>query len=138
MSNRMKGIVTVVIGILIAIMPTPEGLDPHAQYYFAVFVAVIVGLILEPIPAALVGLSGVSFAAIFGLVGETAKESRAWALGGFSNGVIWLIFAAFMFALGYKKSGLGNICIPVSGPKYIQNNPCIHMDTSRSSVQNET
>jgi len=103
----MKGIVTVVIGILIAILPTPEGLDPHAQYYFAVFVAVIVGLILEPIPAALVGLSGVSFAAIFGLVGETAKESRAWALGGFSNGVIWLIFAAFMFALGYKKSGLG-------------------------------
>ena len=67
---------------------------------------VIVGLILEPIPAALIGLTGVAFCATFGLVGNS-KESIKWALSGFSNGVIWLIFAAFMFALGYKKSGLG-------------------------------
>jgi len=26
-------------------------------------------------------------------------------LSGFSNGTVWLIFAAFMFALGYDKSG---------------------------------
>jgi len=68
---------------------------------------VIVGLILEPVPAALIGLTGVAFSATFGLVAEGAKANRAWALSGFSNGVIWLIFAAFMFALGYKKSGLG-------------------------------
>ena len=67
------------------------------------FLGVIVGLILEPIPAALIGLTGVAFSATFGLVGDTAKASRDWALSGFSNGVIWLIFAAFMFALGYKK-----------------------------------
>ena len=48
-----------------------------------------------------------SLSATLGLVGETAKANRDWALSGFSNGVIWLIFAAFMFALGYKKSGLG-------------------------------
>ncbi|MBU1230043.1 MAG: anion permease [Proteobacteria bacterium] len=30
-----------------------------------------------------------------------------WALGGFSNGTVWLIFIAFMFALGYEKTGLG-------------------------------
>jgi Sodium:sulfate symporter transmembrane region len=29
------------------------------------------------------------------------------ALSGFSNGTVWLIFGAFMFALGYEKSGLG-------------------------------
>jgi len=52
-------------------------------------------------------LTGVAFCAIFGLIGQSAKEARNWALSGFSNGVIWLIFAAFMFALGYKKSGLG-------------------------------
>ncbi|MDC0933751.1 DASS family sodium-coupled anion symporter [Arcobacteraceae bacterium] len=88
-------------------LPTPEGLAVDAQYFFAIFLGVIVALILEPIPAALVGLIGVSFSAILGLVGETAKANRDWALSGFSNGVIWLIFAAFMFALGYKKSGLG-------------------------------
>ncbi len=107
MSNTVKMIIPIIVGILVALLPTPEGLDPNAHRFFAVFVGVIVGLILEPIPAALIGLTGVAFSAAFGLVGETSKASKAWALSGFSNGVIWLIFAAFMFALGYKKSGLG-------------------------------
>jgi L-tartrate/succinate antiporter len=107
LSNNMKMALPIIIAIVVAVLPTPEGLSVNAHYFFAVFLGVIVGLILEPIPAALIGLIGVSFAAVFGLVGETAKASRSWALSGFSNGVIWLIFAAFMFALGYRKSGLG-------------------------------
>jgi L-tartrate/succinate antiporter len=107
MSNIVKVIIPILVTIIISILPTPEGLDTNAQYFFAVFMGVIVGLILEPIPAALIGLVGVSFSATFGLVSENPKESISWALSGFSNGVIWLIFAAFMFALGYKKSGLG-------------------------------
>ena len=107
MSNNMKIAIPLIIAIIVAILPTPEGLTVNAQYFFAVFLGVIVGLILEPIPPALIGLTGVAFCATFGLVGESAKEARTWALSGFSNGVIWLIFAAFMFALGYKKSGLG-------------------------------
>jgi len=107
LSNNMRMAIPIVVAIVVALLPTPEGLSINAHYFFALFLGVIVGLILEPIPAALIGLTGVAFAATFGLVGETAKASRAWALSGFSNGVIWLIFAAFMFALGYKKSGLG-------------------------------
>ncbi|RXK14654.1 anion permease [Halarcobacter mediterraneus] len=103
----MKMLLPILVAIVIALLPTPEGLSTNAHYFFAVFLGVIVGLILEPIPAALIGLTGVAFCATFGLVGESAKASRDWALSGFSNGVIWLIFAAFMFALGYKKSGLG-------------------------------
>ena len=34
-------------------------------------------------------------------------DAIKWALSGFSNGTVWLIFAAFMFALGYEKTGLG-------------------------------
>ena len=107
LSNNMRMAIPIVVAVVVALLPTPEGLSINAHYFFALFLGVIVGLILEPIPAALIGLTGVAFAATFGLVGETAKASRAWALSGFSNGVIWLIFAAFMFALGYKKSGLG-------------------------------
>ncbi len=106
-SQTFKIALPIIVAIIVAIIPTPEGLSVNAQYFFAVFLGVIVALILEPIPAALIGLIGVSFSAAFGLVGETAKANRDWALSGFSNGVIWLIFAAFMFALGYKKSGLG-------------------------------
>jgi L-tartrate/succinate antiporter len=40
--------------------------------------------------------------------GFSAPDSAiAWALSGFSNTTVWLIFAAFMFALGYEKTGLG-------------------------------
>jgi L-tartrate/succinate antiporter len=107
LSQNMKIALPIIVAIIVAILPTPEGLAINAQYFFAIFLGVIVALILEPIPAALVGLIGVSLSATLGLVGETAKANRDWALSGFSNGVIWLIFAAFMFALGYKKSGLG-------------------------------
>jgi len=107
LSQNMKIAIPILVTIIIALLPTPEGLAVNGQYFFAIFLGVIVALILEPIPAALIGLVGVSLSATLGLVGETAKANRDWALSGFSNGVIWLIFAAFMFALGYKKSGLG-------------------------------
>ena len=102
-----KIIAPLAVLVVLWLLPAPEGLSVNAWHFFAVFLAVIVALILEPIPAALIGLTGVAFCAVFGLVGESATASRNWALSGFSNGVIWLIFAAFMFALGYKKSGLG-------------------------------
>ena len=35
------------------------------------------------------------------------NAALTWALSGFSNGTVWLIFGAFMFALGYEKTGLG-------------------------------
>ena len=36
-----------------------------------------------------------------------ANASLSWALSGFGNSTVWLIFGAFMFALGYEKTGLG-------------------------------
>jgi L-tartrate/succinate antiporter len=38
---------------------------------------------------------------------NVANASLSWALFGFSNGTVWPIFGAFMFALGYEKTGLG-------------------------------
>lgn len=87
--------------------PVPAGLSVGAWHYLAAFMAVIVGLVIEPVPAALVGLVGVSFVAMVGLAGKTPAANVKWALSGFSNSIIWLIFAAFMFALGYQKTGLG-------------------------------
>ena len=109
--------VPLLTGIVLALLPTPGGLAPHAWHYFALFAAVILALITEPIPAAAVGLIGVTVAATFGLVFTPAQmadpafrlsaESLRWALAGFANGTVWLIFAAFVFAMGYEKTGLG-------------------------------
>ena len=107
------------LGLVIALLPPPSGLAPHAWLYFAVFAAVVLALVLEPIPGALIGLTGVTVIALasrYALYGPAelaragfnpATASLGWALSGFSNATVWLIFAAFMFALGYEKSGLG-------------------------------
>jgi L-tartrate/succinate antiporter len=109
----------VVVAVVIALIPAPEGLTPHAWYYFAIFAGVITGLILEPLPGAAVGLIGVAVVMVlspyvFFSPDQLAKpgfrpaaEAIKWGLSGFSNTTVWLIFAAFMFALGYEKSGLG-------------------------------
>ena len=114
-----KFVTPVVVGIVIALIPAPAGLPQHAWYYFALFATVIVGLMLEPLPGGAIGISGVTLATLLApwvLYGpaELAKpgfnpSSAAinWALSGFSNATVWLIFGAFMFALGYEKTGLG-------------------------------
>ncbi len=112
-----KAIIPVLVAVVIALLPVPEGLAPNAWYYFAIFAAVIVGLILEPMPAAAIGLIGVVLIAILGLPFSAAQladpafntpaEAIKWVLAGFSNTTVWLIFAAFMLAMGYQLTGLG-------------------------------
>ena len=103
----VKAALPLIVGLILAVLPAPAGLTPGAWTFFALFAAVVVGLILEPIPAAAVGFIGVTLATVLGLVDPDPAKSLAWGLAGFSNGTVWLIFAAFMFALGYQKTGLG-------------------------------
>ena len=108
-----KAVLPLAIGVILWFVPTPQGLQPYAWHYFALFVAVIAALVIEPIPAAAAGLIGVTLAAALNLVPATADKAPTtadavrWALSGFSNGTVWLIFVAFMFAMGYEKTGLG-------------------------------
>lgn len=104
--QTVKKIIPIIVLLGIWFVPVPSGLSADAWHFIAIFMAVVVGLIIEPVPAALVGFTGISLVAVLGLMGSS-KESIKWALSGFSNTVIWLIFAAFMFAMGYKKTGLG-------------------------------
>jgi L-tartrate/succinate antiporter len=115
--DAAKAAVAVAAGLAVAVVPPPAGLSHAGWHYFGVFLAVIIGLVLEPIPAAAVGLVGVAYVAALGLVfdaGQLANpafnlpaEAVKWALSGFANSTVWLIFAAFMFALGYERTGLG-------------------------------
>ena len=95
-------------------MPVPDGLSKDGWLYFSLFLSVIIGLIIEPFPSAFIGLAGVVLACVLKVgpssspSGELSSEQLLkWGLSGFSNSTVWLIFVAFMFALGYEKSGLG-------------------------------
>ena len=102
-----RTIVPLAIGAVILMTPAPAGLSPHAWQYFALFTTVIVALITEPIAPAIIGMSGVIAGAMLGLVRETPAQSAQWALSGFGNATVWLIFAGYMFTLGYTQTGLG-------------------------------
>ncbi len=103
----LKTAIPLCVGITITLIPVPNGLAPNAWHFFAIFAAVVFGLIMEPIPAAAIGLIGVTASALLLVVEPTPKASIQWALGGFSNSTVWLIFAAFNFSLGYYNTGLG-------------------------------
>lgn len=107
------------VAALLAVWPAPEGLPQHAWYFLAIFVGVVAALVFEPLPGGAVGLiavTGVGLLAPWVLLSpdELARPgfrpenaALAWALSGFANGTVWLIFSAFVFALGYDKTGLG-------------------------------
>lgn len=106
-SKFVKALGPIIFWLLLRLLPVPAGLTPAAWHFFAIFAATILGLILEPLPPAAVGFIGVSFAAIMCYVSPTPAGSVAWALAGFSDKTVWLIFGAFIFSIGYAKSGLG-------------------------------
>jgi L-tartrate/succinate antiporter len=99
--------VPVAVAVAIALVPAPRGLAEGAWLYFALFVGVIAGLILEPIAPAAVGFIGVTLATALQFVGGNPADALKWGLSGFANDTVWLIFAAYMFAEGYEKTGLG-------------------------------
>jgi len=108
--------------IIIAVMlciPAPGDMPPRAWHYFAIFAGMIAGMILEPIPA-----TAVSFIAVVVCIAagdyllftpqeladpafKAGKEAMKWGLAGFANSTVWLVFGAFIFALGYEVTGLG-------------------------------
>jgi L-tartrate/succinate antiporter len=99
--------VPLAVAAAVAAVPVPAGLSPTAWHYFALFAGVVAGLMVEPVPAAAVGFIGMALGAASRLVAVEPEASLKWALSGFANGTVWLVFSAFMFALGYERTGLG-------------------------------
>ena len=114
-----RAVVPILITLVLAFMPPPTGLAQHAWYYFALFAGVIAALVTEPLPNPAVGLVGLTLAAVLSRWTLYSPEDLAkpgfnvvtgsinWALSGFASTTVWLVGAAFMFALGYEKTGLG-------------------------------
>ena len=115
-----KAVAPVAIALVLALLPVPSGLAPHAWYFFSIFVGVIVGLILEPLPGAaiaVIGITVVTVLAPFALFSpqqlsepgfRSASAALSWGLSGYSNSTVWLIFGAFILALAYSNTGLGH------------------------------
>ncbi len=90
-----KALAPIVLALVLALIPPPEGLAPHAWYFFAIFAGVILGLMLEPLPGGAIGLIGVTVVTVLSQFvlfapAELAKPgfkaynaALTWALSGF-------------------------------------------------------
>jgi DASS family divalent anion:Na+ symporter len=100
-SKLTKSLATVAIGIAIWFSPMPAGVTAQAWHLLAIFVATIVGFILNPIPIGAIAFTSISLSVIL----QVLKPAEA--LSGFADTTIWLIVSAFLFAKGFIKTGLG-------------------------------
>lgn len=107
MSQRWRLAWPLLVWLVLTLLPPPAGLVANQWHYFAVFAAAIVAMVLTTLPNGAIGLIAVSFIAAMRYVDADATASIRWALGGFGEPAVWLTFGAFLFALGYRRSGLG-------------------------------
>ncbi|WP_261165877.1 anion permease [Microbacterium sp. Marseille-Q6965] len=109
--------VMLALAVAIALAPTPEGVDERGMLMLGIFVATIVGLILQPLPTPAVSLVGLAAAMITGAMGMTpvrvdvagggTASLPIEALAGFANTTVLLIVAAFFISDGFLLTGLG-------------------------------
>ena len=107
MKITWKTFAPLVVWLAIYLVPVPAGLNADQWHYFAIFAAVITGLILESMPVGAVGIIGLTAAGVMGYVEHDPNKSLRWMLGGFAESTVWLIVGAFVFSIGYRRSGLG-------------------------------
>eukprot|EP00239_Pterosperma_sp_CCMP1384_P007091 CAMPEP_0197844158 /NCGR_PEP_ID=MMETSP1438-20131217/1138_1 /TAXON_ID=1461541 /ORGANISM="Pterosperma sp., Strain CCMP1384" /LENGTH=564 /DNA_ID=CAMNT_0043454795 /DNA_START=70 /DNA_END=1764 /DNA_ORIENTATION=- len=92
----------VAIGTAIWFIPPPAGVAIKAWKLLAIFVATIVGIILQPLPLGAVAMVGLGVSMVTGILTFPA------AFSAFATEIPWLIAIAFFLAKGFIKTGLGN------------------------------
>lgn len=96
-----KAAIPIVVGVIVYFLPAPDGVQPDGMHMLGIFVATILGLILQPLPTGSVALVGIALA----MITKTMPMDKA--LAGFSNKTVWLIVASFFIAQGFIVTGLG-------------------------------
>lgn len=89
------------VGMAIWLSPHPSGVSTDAWSLLAIFVATIVGIVLEPMPMGAIALCALAAVAL------THTLSLKDSLSGFSHPVIWLVMMAFFISRGFIKTGFG-------------------------------
>jgi len=88
-------------GVAIAAYPRPEGVPVESWSLLAIFIATVIGLMLQPLPGGAMVLLGVGATAVLGIQPVTQ------ALAGYGDPIVWLVLAAFFMSRGMIKTGLG-------------------------------
>jgi DASS family divalent anion:Na+ symporter len=98
----VKWLITIGVGVMIVLIPRPEGVTREAWTLLAIFIATIVGSIVQPLTGSAMVLLGVIATSAFGAL----KIEKA--LSGYADKYVWLVLAAFFISRAMIKTGLGH------------------------------
>ena len=101
---RVRGLVALVALYLfiVSVVPRPEVITPQGWRTAAIFACVIVGMIIEPLPA--------SALVILGLTAMSANGTpMREVLGGFAEPSVWLVIVAMLIARSMLDTGLAAV-----------------------------
>ena len=98
----LKWLIVIGCGLLIALIPPPEGVTREAWTLLAIFAATIVGSIVQPLTGSAMVLLGVVAVALF----KALPIEKA--LSGYADKFVWLVLAAFFISRAMIKTGLGH------------------------------
>jgi DASS family divalent anion:Na+ symporter len=100
-SIAVRLVISISIALVIWFFPKPESVTVEAWHLLAIFIATIVGIVLEPLPMGAIAVCGITALTL------TRTLTLGEALSGFSHSVIWLVVTAFFISRGFIKTGLG-------------------------------
>ncbi|TCP90144.1 DASS family divalent anion:Na+ symporter [Cricetibacter osteomyelitidis] len=100
-------IISIIVGLAIYLIPTPEGLSQRAWGMLALFVATIVAIIAKAAPMGAATLLALVISGVTGLTPIKAGKDEVAMLSGFANATIWLIGIAMFLSRAVIKTGLG-------------------------------
>ena len=92
--------VALLVGLVVWMLPTPDGLSPHAHIYLAMISSLLVLFLTEPIPLPMVMALGASAMIILGIGGT----SQVWTP--FAHPVVFFVLGCLMVAAVAEKVGL--------------------------------
>lgn len=101
-SKAWRWLAVLATGFGIFLFPAPEGVSREAWTLLAIFIATIVGSIVQPLTGSAVVLLGVVAVALF----RAVPIERA--LTGYADKFVWLVLAAFFISRAMIKTGLGH------------------------------
>lgn len=93
-------ILVAVYVVVVFVMPRPATVKPEGWRLFGVFLATIVGLMLQPIAGGALVLIGVTCSVLVGSL------TISKALSGYGDTSVWLVVAAFLISRGLINTGL--------------------------------
>ena len=101
MTRTVRFLILIAIYVLVAhVVPRPASVSPEGWRLTGIFLATVVGLILQPIPGGGLVLLAVVLASVIG--GLTLTQ----ALAGYADTTVWLVMAAFFISRSLINTGL--------------------------------